>query len=972
MRKNKILVSAVLFAFLFNCAVSAQEVMPAQAAPVPAAPPPPPKNADPFSEKITVDYKDVDINDILRSLSYTYGLNLVTSSEVKGRVTISLKDVLLSEGLDAILGANGYNYNRKGNIIYITPGTVEGAQVVTTPVTLKYLKAADAQNLVRKALSPKGDIKVDEIANMLIVTDYPASIEKLKELLKAVDQPPRQVLIEAKIVDIQTKDYQNLGVTWQLDYQPAHGLFTRSVANAAERVKGTGAFAGPSSNVSGGQFKLDTFVIKGLTASATIDALIQDQKAHLLASPSIAVLNNREARIIIGEKVPYKERTQTTTGTTETTKFVDVGTTLRVLPSINADGYITLSIHPEVSSVKALLDAGPQITTREADTVVRVKEGETIVIGGLIKQEDNRTRSRFPVLGYLPGVGWLFSNRSKDQVQTELAVFITPKILLSREEMLKEKKNHYEEEAYVNIMSSANLNAQRKLFEKARRLQLGDEVEVGGKEDWQRKNQALSLYECVLTQFPDGPKAAEAGYQAAVLYRELGELYLSKQACAKVINNYPDSEAAFKAKRLRSMINMEMRKDARRKAEEEIAKIKALLQEENFQRMSDEEERQLKEKLQRTYEQAREEEARKAQERQGRAAAQAQQRKEIARAAQEAKQAEAGVSAAEKARQEEADKEKEFLRQRQEAEKQLAGKRQLLENKNAEKARLEREVREKARQKAQEAARQQRVEQEKARLEREAQLKAKREKEEGARREKAAKETELARKKQEAALAKEFSRKQAAEQQARAREEAQRARQQAEARRAAELEHKKEERRLRVAVEERSRQEARQKAQEAARLKQEQLAREKKAAQERQQQELARKREAERMRQQELARQKEAQRQQREMAAARQKALREKLRRQQEEKARLEAQARQKAQEAARLKQEARRREEARRKAQETLAAQAKQAKQSIEEEQQLQQEADARERESLQLQQAARDKALEEASSEAALKQSN
>jgi len=526
---------------------------------------------DPLQEKIFLDYKDADIANVLRSLSYTYGLNLVTSSEVKGKITVSLKDVTLAEALDAILSTNGYNYSRKGNIIYITPGGVEGAQLVSEPLTLKYLKAADAQNLLRKILSAKGDIKVDEIANMLIVTDFQANIDKLRGLLSTVDIAPQQVLIEAKIVDITSKDLKNLGVTWQLDYSPGKGIFNRDSVGA-ERMKTTGTFAGPSSSLSGGQLKLDTLSLKGFTATATLDALIQDQKAHLLASPSIAVLNNREARIIIGEKVPYKERTQTTTGTTETTKFIDVGTTLRVTPSINADGYITLNIHPEVSSVSALLDAGPRITTREADTTVRIKEGETIVIGGLIKQEDNRTRSGVPLLGSIPIVGALFSNKSKDQSQVELVVFITPKILRSREEAIASGKSAYDEEAVVNILSTGSLNTQMKLFEKAQNLQSGLGLEGRHKEEWQRKHQALSLYENIFMEFPDGAKAPEAGYQAAWLYYGLGELYRARDLCLKIVSDYPNSPYAYKAQRLYAVIDHQLEEKARQRSRKNTSK----------------------------------------------------------------------------------------------------------------------------------------------------------------------------------------------------------------------------------------------------------------------------------------------------------------------------------------------------------------------------------------------------------------
>jgi len=524
---------------------------------------------DILQEIISLDYKDAEISNVLRSMSYTYGLNLVSSAEIKGKITISLKEVTLAEALDAMLQANGYNYSRKGNIIYITPGMAAGAQLVSEAIVLNYLKAADAQNLLRKTLSTKGDMKVDQLSNMLVVTDYQANIDRLKELLETIDQAPQQVLIESRLVDITSKDLKNLGVTWEVDYSPSHGIFSRPT-RASERLKGGATIPGPSSTLSGGQLKIDTLILKGLSASITLDALIQDQKANLLASPSIAVLNNHEARIIIGEKVPYKERVQTTTGTTETTKYIDVGTTLRVTPTINADGYITLSVHPEVSSVSALLDAGPRITTREADTTVRIKEGDTLVIGGLIKQEDNRTESRIPILGYIPILGRLFSNSSKDQTQIELAVFITPKILRSREEMLKEGRSAFQEEARVNILAAGSLHMQNELFKTARNLQRSSGLEARRKDDWHRKRQALSLYENIFTQFPDGPKAAEAGYRAArIYYYDLDEAYAARDLCAEVASDYPNSPYAARAKKLHRQITKHFEKEARRKAKRE-------------------------------------------------------------------------------------------------------------------------------------------------------------------------------------------------------------------------------------------------------------------------------------------------------------------------------------------------------------------------------------------------------------------
>jgi len=242
-------------------------------------------SGDILAQKVTLDYKDTDLATILRSLSYTYNLNLVTSTEVKGKITVSLHDVTLAEALDVVLGTNGYNYTRKGNIIYITPGASEGAQLVSEPITLNYLKAGDAQNLLRKALSPKGDIKVDEVFNILVVTDYPANIEKLKFLLASVDHPPQQVLIEAKIVDITSKDLQNLGVTWEIDYSPSHGLWGRQT-DYPEQIAGTGNFAGPSQSLTAGQFKLDAFILKGLSVtSMTVDSM------PILALPPSSIIS---------------------------------------------------------------------------------------------------------------------------------------------------------------------------------------------------------------------------------------------------------------------------------------------------------------------------------------------------------------------------------------------------------------------------------------------------------------------------------------------------------------------------------------------------------------------------------------------------------------------------------------------------------------------------------------------------------
>ena len=494
--------------------------------------------------RVNLEYKEVPLSTILQSLAYSYNLNIVPPKDIKERVTISLKDVTLDEALEAILISGGYSYYKKGNLIYIYPSVgPEEASLITTSIALKYLQAAEAEDLVSKSLSPRGDIRVNEATNSLIVRDYAPILNKIKSLLKEIDTPPLQVLIEAKIVDITSKDLQNLGVTYGVKYTEPGGLFKHSDSSyeGSDEVSGTISLAGPSSTLSGGQFKLNTFILKHWDVTATIDALVRDQKAHLLASPSIATLSGKEARIVIGEKVPYKEKTQTTTGTTETTRFVDVGVTLRVTPQVSPDGYITMVVHPEVSSVKALLDAGPQITTREADAVIRVKDGQTIVIGGLIKNEDTRSRSRIPLLGYLPIIGYLFGNKSVDSTQTELAVFITPHIM-KEPGKIKKAKTFKREEVYVNISGVGERAMVNLLFEKAQNLELNRGIESRRKDKATRIAEALELYRTIASQFPGSDKADEALYRAGKIYYRVYRDFKGAKGCfERLTERYPES-----------------------------------------------------------------------------------------------------------------------------------------------------------------------------------------------------------------------------------------------------------------------------------------------------------------------------------------------------------------------------------------------------------------------------------------------
>ncbi len=504
---------------------------------------------DILKKKISVEYKDVDLASVLRSLSWAHKLNIVTAPDIKGKVSINLGNVSVEQALDAILKVNGLTYSKREGVIYVSTGDPNQVEQSTDVIMLKYIKADAASGIAKKLLSSKGDIRLNEAANSLVVTDFPTNLVKIKDLIKKVDTAPRQILIEAKIVDITSTDLSALGLQWNYDYQPKKGGLFDRLTKDQEALTGSFNMTSTDSTLDTGQLTLDALDLKNANFSGSVDALIRDGKANLLASPSIAVLNGQEARIVIGERYPYKERTQTTTGTTETTKFVDVGTTLRVNPQINDDGYITLYIHPEVSSVEEKLDAGPRIKTREADTTVRVKENETLVIGGLIKQEDTITKEDLPFFGKLPIIGLLFGRDSSSKSQTELAVFITPKILYSREEQKLLKKKD-EEDDYVLLTETSKLNMVDRIFQKARALDVGRGVESKSKDEVHEKAQALSHYQLIFLEFPECVRAPEARYRAACIYRDYykdtKKAMKNFLACA---TDYPHSRFSVLAKK---------------------------------------------------------------------------------------------------------------------------------------------------------------------------------------------------------------------------------------------------------------------------------------------------------------------------------------------------------------------------------------------------------------------------------------
>lgn len=499
-----------------------------------ASPSPPPgavTAAPPASQQerlktiVNLSFTNAELKNVLNSLAKVYGLNLVAGETVTGTVTVTLRGVTLEEGLRQMLKLNGFGFTVSGEIIEISKLTAKRANEL---VYLKYLNADTALEFVKPMASEGGVLKVDETANAILVSDFLDKIHDMRDALAMLDKPPQQVLIESKLMDITHTDLDNLGLKFS-----SYAATVPYSRGSLPLVFSSGSLdlSGPSSTLTSDTLAF-TVARGDDTVTVALDALIQQQRVKVIASPTVLTVNNVEAKITIGEKFPIREQTQTSTGTLETTRFVDVGTTLRVTPRINRDGFVQLHIHPEVSSVSSTIDAGPRITTREADTTVIVRDGQPIVIGGLIKEDETAIKGRVPLLGHVPLLGLLFQNRSKDHTQKELVIIITPHFITVGPEPPVSK---------AALQEVAERFGVSDWF--ARAIALENQTSLEARQspsDLIRYQQAVAAYQQVVDGFPMHPYAMESLWRIGeVSWGMLRDTTRAREAYQRLITQFP-------------------------------------------------------------------------------------------------------------------------------------------------------------------------------------------------------------------------------------------------------------------------------------------------------------------------------------------------------------------------------------------------------------------------------------------------
>jgi type IV pilus assembly protein PilQ len=429
-------------------------------------------------ERLTLNFQDIDVRPVLQLLADTSGQNIVVSDSVKGRVTLRLQNVPWDQALDIVLRTKGLDMRRKNNVILVAPQAELAAQekaelaaqkdiqdlapLRTEFLQVNYAKASEIARLVKSSgggslLSSRGNVSVDERTNTMLVQDTAEQLTAIRSMVSTLDIPVRQVLIESRIVIVSDDFQRELGVrsgfTRVTDDSTSDLMAISGSAQSTDTIMGSaldnlattgqpfpvqipfGNFdrynvnlpvASPAGRIALSILDFDDFLI-----DLELTAAQNEGRGEIKSTPRVITANGREAIIEQGVEIPYQE--SASSGAT-TTQFKKAVLSLKVTPQITPDDSVILDLTVTKDSVGQLVPSAtggfvPSIDTRNIQTQVLVKDGQTVVLGGIMETERRDSEKKVPLLGDVPFLGNLFKSKSKINNRDELLIFITPKIL---------------------------------------------------------------------------------------------------------------------------------------------------------------------------------------------------------------------------------------------------------------------------------------------------------------------------------------------------------------------------------------------------------------------------------------------------------------------------------------------------------------------------------------------------------------
>lgn len=410
----------------------------------------------PFSrlkQKIYMDFQDVGLNEVLKLFSQQSGLNFIAAQEVEQRnLTMYLSGVTVEEALNAIMRANNLTYDAIGDKVFIVKESkrpkvdtvtrvfnIDYAQLVRYEEGQEQEQTTGIKAVIEKLLTEYGKIMIDPRTNSLIVTDIADQMPLIEEMILTLDTKTQQVLIDTQIIETNPSTARRLGYVWG---ETMFSYVGPSTSTKVPFFRNRYLEASASKTASFGTLSMSQFSI--------VQHMIEDlQDIKYLARPKVLTVNNKQAEISISadQAVGISSSSVSTTGqTTQEAERMEIGVSLKVTPQINKDNYITMIIEPTVSRAiqSPFFSQFIDRHSRSTKTNVMIRDGETIVISGLIQEDDKKTSTRIPFLGSIPILGTLFRYDTKSKSNTELIVFLTPHIL--KADALTAEKTREQEE----------------------------------------------------------------------------------------------------------------------------------------------------------------------------------------------------------------------------------------------------------------------------------------------------------------------------------------------------------------------------------------------------------------------------------------------------------------------------------------------------------------------------------------------
>lgn len=406
---------------------------------------------------ISLNFQDVPVRTVLQIIADYTGFNLVTSDSVVGNITLRLDGTPWDQALDMVLKVRGLDKRLEGNILLIAPSDelaarearelqaqqqVEQLEPLSSEfLTVNYAKAADLAALLNNKdatlLSERGNVSVDERTNTLLVKDTRRSIDNIRRLLRRLDVPVKQVLIESRMVTVRDNVRDEIGIRWGFSDQQNNKAWSGNASGANDLAGGTVPDLAdrwnvnlPVSNPAGSLAFHVTKFADGTLLDLELSALEQENKGEIIASPRITTASQKKARIEQGTEIPYLEASSS--GATTVT-FKKAVLSLEVTPQVTPDNKIILDLEITQDTRGETVSTGngpaQAIDTQRIQTQVLVDNGATVVLGGIYQQQYTNTTSKVPVLGDIPVMGRLFRRNSDFNEKTELLIFVTPRIL---------------------------------------------------------------------------------------------------------------------------------------------------------------------------------------------------------------------------------------------------------------------------------------------------------------------------------------------------------------------------------------------------------------------------------------------------------------------------------------------------------------------------------------------------------------